>query len=333
MEVFFKPVVFSIFFVFLFSCSDDTYDEKVSDIPDWDYSEAVTDSGETGNDSDPGDSGDSSHDSDPSDTGYDDSTEDPDEETHPGEYCGNRKVDKATELCDTYPIDCKELSVHFRNTGSALCEPDCKKYDLSLCEKMETRFGATNVSFRTEYILDYGKIESDIESLGTLGIQPYPAFIGLFDPDNTLPPEEAVISQAFAATKPGRKNPSLRQTFVYQFSFNAAGDPVSPVVELEFPEGAIVKEEYQINTFDIMGLFPMARFRLLKLQGDSYCVLAMGYSGNIKIKEAWQDNPVEGGTLEIFSNDVDFYPPDELPNLSENYDEVPEEILFYPECQ
>lgn len=314
----------------LSACSDDSYNEAVSDLPDWDYSNVVKDSGDNVSDNDPGDTGNTAAD-DTGDSGADDTeTADEDTEEIKKEYCGNRKVEKSSELCDTYPIDCREISVHFRNAGSALCEPDCLGYDMSLCEKYETKYGALNITFRSDYILDYGKIHGNPESVGEVGVQPYSAFMGLYDPEKSLPPEEEAYSIAYAATRPGTKNPGKRQTFVYQFSFDAADTVIEPIVELEFPEGAIIEDEYEVNTFDLFGLFPMVRLRFLRQQGDSYCVFAMGNSGTVRIIEAWQDNPVEGGILEIDSNNIDFFPPDVL--IEEHEKEIDPDVLRYPAC-
>lgn len=77
----------------------------------------------------------------------------------------------------------------------------------------------------------------------------------------------------------------------------------------------------------------MVRVRLIGSDGGTPCISAIGYSGKVTVTDAWQDNPVEGGRLAINSLDIEFYPPDELPNLQADEDNpVPAGILVYPVC-
>ncbi len=317
--------LFGISFLLILSCGEEQT-EETNNLPDWDYANVVDgDTYTTDKDSHETEKPDK-------DTPHEvlpDNT--PDEDSIPLPQCGNNKVDE-NEFCDTIPVDCKQLNVSL--SGIAYCKDTCKGYDMKTCKiALGDALGQLHVRFHTNYILDGNRVgDSTYREQGTQHVD---TILGVFNDKRTIPPAEADDTWSIALTTPASNGAT--QTWIKQYSWKGT-DPVYPRVEIEFSPGPLqTDKEYKVNAFTtgtgfIDGFLKLVRLRVIDFVNGQECVLAMASSGEVRVEEAWQNNPVEGGHLVVNANDIDFYRPDEMPNLDENNPEVPPEVLKYPKC-
>lgn len=320
-----RYLLFILLFVVIIGCGEEKEDDNTNDLPDWDYANVVD-----GNDE--GSSVDEEVDrteTPDKDSGYE--TPDygtPDSDVIPLPQCGNSTVDK-DEYCDTIPVDCKQLNTDLQ--GIAYCKNTCKGYDLSTCNiALGNALGVINVRFKTEYILD-GTRTND-PTYTEQGILHLDTILGVFRDKSPIPPAEADDTWSYAINLAAGGG---SQTWIKQFAWKA-GEPAYPRVEIEFSPGPLVQgKEYTINSittgfFD--GFLNLVRLRVINTSGGNECVEGMAFSGSVYVEYAWQDNPVEGGKITVNANDIEFYHPDEMPNLDEDNPEIPPEVLKYPIC-
>ena len=301
----FLVFVFSLSLFFIVSC--DSESSKNADVTD--YSE---DTGDT----------------EPTATG--DTAETTDDETQPTQVCGNETVEYG-ERCDSIvATTCSNLNLNM--SGTTKCLTDCTAFDMSTCEKKV--WGTLNIRFSTKFIMDNAKIgDPEYFSQGALS---YSAFNGLYGDSNQYFPKTSDSSVSFAVTDnyTSTFGANKRQLFIKQIP--ASGYPRH---ELEFaPETIKSGEEYRINAvspFDSVdnNLFKLVRYRLVDSQNGTECIMGIGYSGSVSIASVFPENfdLYEGGSIEIVTNNVDFYYPAEIPEVDEKT-AVPEEILKYPLC-
>ncbi len=331
-----------IFFLFLMmfsiiSCSSDDNNDDSGNLPDWDYANVVHENENTQQDQNTSDIDNFIK----NDEDINDNNQiQPDEDTQQTKpVCGNNKKENG-EKCDGMPVDCSQINHDFK-PAIANCKSDCSGFDMSACSLQQKKWGIASLDFKTNYILDSAKTK-DLNYVKK-GLQKYDAFEGRFAQD-TIPPQDSNLTGAYAET---RQADNLRQTFVLQASFKD-GKPVYPYIELEFPKGAITKKDYKINLVSVdiafidNWLLKMARIRMIKVVNNQKCVMAMVTSGTVKVLNAWQDNPVEGGKLQLFSNDLEFQTITEikksfakdgdLNNLSQDDLQRLQKLFGYPEC-
>lgn len=156
--------------------------------------------------------------------------------------CGNTIIEDK-EYCDTQPLDCAKINPGM--TGIATCKKNCTGYDMVKCTKKSSAYGVMSINFSTSYILDGAKVND--QTYLAKGAQMIDGFVGTFGANLPIPPVEATLTDSYASTTPGAKG--NRITYVKQFSF-AGGTLLYPSIELEFPEGAITKDTYNVNAID-----------------------------------------------------------------------------------
>ncbi len=335
-EIIMKKTVFILFTamgLFILSCSSDGMDESINDIPDWDYSNVVTDDeSDSGSDNAAINDDQVTSDEQVADT---DSSEVSDSDNAVFHGCGDEIVDYE-ERCDTpAPISCSDLNPNI--VGVAYCSMDCLYYDLSKCEKSKGFWGAVNFRFETNFILDSAKISDP--SYFEKGALPYAAFNGVYGDVKTLIPAPGqTVSYTETASYQGSLGGIKRQLFIKQNPVIGGGIGY-PRMELEFSPGAISNgAEYKINAVTIFELadnyLKLVRFRLIEKQNGTECIMGIGYSGSVYITNIFPENAdlFDGGSIEVVSNNIDFYYPTEVPGLDENNPEVPAETLKYPVC-
>ncbi|MCK5808675.1 hypothetical protein KAH37_06805 [bacterium] len=309
------------------SCGEESDDNNGSDLPDWDYANVVDENDESvqqDEEVDKTEVPDKDSGSETVDKGGSDS------DVIPLPKCGNSAVDEE-EFCDTIPVDCMQLNTYLQ--GIAYCKDSCKGYDLSTCaiKHDDGPLGVIHVDFKTDYILDVNKVGDPVYA--EQGIQHLDTILGVFRDKTPIPTLEADDVWSYAVNMPaGAKS----QTWIKQFAWKA-GKPVYPRVEIEFSPGPLKQNKYyKVNIFTtggfLDGFLDLVRFRVIDFVNGKECVMAMASTGEVYVEFAWQDNPVEGGKIIVKANDIDFYRPDEMPNLDEDNPEVPAEVLKYPKC-
>ena len=334
-ELIMKKYIFLFCFsLFFYSCSSSDADKYNSDPDvDWDWSNVVTD-----DESDSGSDNAAIND----DTGtndeqiYDSDTNEVDDSDNAVFHgCGDEIVDYG-ERCDTpAPISCSDLNPNI--TGVAYCSMDCFYYDLNKCERSKGFWGEVNFRFETNFILDSAKIADP--SYFEKGALPYAAFNGIYGDIKTLIPSPGqTVSYTETVSYQGSLGGIKRQLFIKQNPVIGGGIGY-PRMELEFSPGAISNgAEYKINAVTIFDLvdnyLKLVRFRLIEKQNGTECIMGIGYSGSVYITSIFPENAdlFDGGSIEVVSNNIDFYYPTEVPGLDENNPEVPAEILKYPVC-
>ena len=330
----FSVLLFMLFSVLFCSCSSDTSDKYDSELPDWDYSNVVTD--DENND---GNDNSSVNDDFINDDQIitDESGETPDSDTDNSVFhgCGDEIIDY-NERCDTsVPLSCNSL--HPNTEGIVFCSTDCLYYDFSQCERSKGFWGAVNFRFETNFILDSAKIGDP--SYFQKGALPYAAFNGIYgDTKTAIPSPGQVVSYTETSNYQGSIGGIKRQLFIKQNPV-VGGAIGYPRLELEFSPGAISDgAEYTINAVSIFewadNYLKLVRFRLIEKQNGAECIMGIGYSGSVFITDIFPENAdlFDGGSIEVVSNNIDFYYPTEVPGLDENNPEVPAEILKYPVC-
>ncbi|HNW82429.1 MAG TPA: hypothetical protein PKG52_05985 [bacterium] len=331
-KILFLVLLFS--YVLISSCSSSDTGENISgpDI-DYDYSNVVTgDESNTNNDNLLTNDESVINDEQISD---DDNSEisDSDEEIFHG--CGDEIVDY-NERCDTIaPISCSDLNPNI--VGIAYCSTDCLYYDLGKCERSKGFWGAINLRFETNFILDSAKISDPLYF--QKGALPYAAFNGIYGDTKTLIPLPGQnVSYTETTSYQGSLGGIKRQLYIKQNPV-VGGSIGYPRMELEFSPGAISNgAEYKINAVTIFDLvdnyLKLVRFRLIEKQNGAECIMGIGYSGSVYITNIFPENAdlFDGGSIEVVSNNIDFYYPTEVPGLDENNPEVPAEILKYSVC-
>ncbi len=294
--------------------------EEVADLPEWDYGTPDTfHQPDTGGEEEP----DEAFDTVPL---PDDAPVLPDDTTP---VCGNGFTEQG-ERCDFAPSDCAKVNTGL--TGITTCKPDCSGWRMGECTKKTDVWGVVSLDFYTDYILDDSRINDPVYR--EQGLQRYDAFYGMYGSDNPIPATDAAETWAAASTVPAGNG--LYSTFVRQHSF-AGGSEIFPYLEIEFPPGPILLEDYSVNSTDTIFFNKrLVRFRLVGWSGGGPCIVAMGFWGTVQVNQAWQNNPVEGGRLALVSTMIEFYPPRELPFLSlEEGEPLPDDLLSimkYPEC-
>ena len=307
----------------LIGCGEESEDTG-DNLPDWDYSGVVPDEDTQQQVDESADN--ETADKDAGQEVIDNATPDNDVAQLP--QCGNSAVNE-DEFCDTIPVDCKQLNGNLQ--GIAYCKDSCKGYDLSTCSvQHDDALGMIHVNFHTEYILDVNKVGDP--TYAEQGIQHLETIEGVFRDGSPIPPADADDTWGYAVNIPaGGKS----QTWIKQFSWKA-GKPAYPRVEIEFSPGPLKQDKYytvnSITTGFFDGFLNLVRFRVIDYANGGECVYAMAYNGSVYVEKAWQDNPTEGGKITVMANNIDFYRPDEMPNLDENNPEVPPEVLKYPKC-
>lgn len=330
----FSILFFLFSLVFLYSCSSSDKGEINSDPDiDWDWSNVVNGDEDNINN----DSSTINDDTEINDEQvFDNDTtvvSDTDEAIFHG--CGDDIVDY-NERCDTsVPISCSDLNPNI--VGVAYCSTDCLYYDLNKCERSKGFWGAINFRFETDFILDSAKISDP--SYFQKGALPYAAFNGIYgDTKILIPAPGQNVSYTETASYQGSLGGIKRQLYIKQNPV-VGGSIGYPRMELEFSPGAISNgAEYKINAVTIFDLvdnyLKLVRFRLIEKQNGSECIMGIGYSGSVYITDIFPENAdlFDGGSIEVVSNNIDFYYPTEVPGLDENNPEVPAEILKYPVC-
>jgi len=321
--------------ILIISCSPDDNTDDSGNIPDWDYSNIVDKNTKTENKITDIDNfllqDDNQEDS------YQTQSDEDIDNTKP--VCGNQKKELG-EKCDNMPADCSQINHDFK-PGIANCKADCSGFEMSACDLQQKKWGIASLDFKTNYILDSAKTK-DLNYLKK-GLQKYDAFEGRYSQD-TIPPKTANLTGAYAETRPVE---NIRQTFVIQASMKDQ-KPIYPYIELEFPKGAITKKDYKINLVSVdiafidNWLLKMARIRMIKIVNNKKCVMSMVTSGTVKVLNAWQSNPVEGGKLQLFSNNLEFQTITEIKksfakdgnisNLSQEDLQRLQKLFGYPEC-
>lgn len=334
-----KKVLFIFIILFvaaLFSscASEDNYGEEITGPPDWDYSNVVGDEDPEMPDENTQQTPDQENPA---------NGETPDEEEDPGNNnggneqakgCGNEFVEY-NERCDSpVPVECRNLNPNL--DGIAYCANDCLSYDLSGCSLKKNIWGALNVRFNTNFILDSAKISD--HSYFSKGAQPYAAFGAIYGEDQKQVPaknERAMVSFAFTADHAATFGVK-RQLFIKQYPI-VNNSPGYPRLELEFAPGGLAKDsEYRINAISIIdfidGLFKLVRFRLIEDQGNGECIMGIGYSGSVYITDVFPQNAdlFDGGSVEVVANNVIFYHPDDIEEMGGQ--PVHPDVLNLPVC-
>jgi hypothetical protein len=325
---------------FVMSCGEDEdYGEKLDGPPDdWDYSNVVGDDESAMPDDDSNENNIPDNSNPVEDDNKPDENESNDDNNGGNEQikgCGNEDVEYS-ERCDSpIPVECQNLNPNME--GIAYCANDCLSYDLSECSLKKKIWGVLNVRFNTNFILDSAKISD--HAYFKKGTQPYAAFGAIYGEDEIQVPsknERSIVSFAFTsdyAATFGNK----RQLFVKQYPV-VGGAPDYPRLELEFAPGGLTKDsEYRINaisTIDLIdhGLFKLVRFRLVENQGNGECIMGVGYSGTVYITDVFPQNAdlYDGGSVEIVSNNVVFYHPDDVEEMGG--EPVHPDVLNLPVC-
>lgn len=319
-------------FVLFYSCSSSNTGEGSGPDIDWDWSNVVTDDeNNTGNDNSSTDENVSVNDESVSDS---DTQETPDSDEAVFRGCGDEIVDY-NERCDSpAPFGCSDLNPNIE--GVAYCSTDCLYYDLSKCERSKGFWGAVNFHFKTNFILDTAKIGDPVYF--QKGALPYSAFNGIYGDNKTLIPAPGQqVSYTETSDYQGSLGGKKRQLFIKQ-NVVVGGSVGYPRFELEFSPGAVSDgAEYKINAVTIFDLIDnylkLVRFRLIEKQNGNECIMGIGYSGSVYITDVFPENAdlYDGGSIEVVSNNIDFYYPTEVPGLDEE-NPVPAEILKYPIC-